>query len=160
MSKMLIKIIGSFAIVTAGGVCALSLCRYHKRRLETLEGFISLIYYIKGQVECYARPIGEILQALPPEILRDCNCPEGADSLEELVSESRHLLDRESDRLLRAFCAEFGNTFREEQGRRCEHYASQLCRHRAAISEHSVSDMRAASAICLCACLCLTILLW
>ena len=138
----------------------MSLCRYHRRRLETLDGFISLIYYIKGQVDCYARPIGDILASLPPEILRDCNCPEGVGSLEETVSESKIYLDRDSLRLLASFSSEFGSTFREEQTRRCEHYISVLRDKRAVVAGRLSADVRSGSAVCICVSLCLMILLW
>ena len=139
---------------------AISICRYHRRRLNTMDGFISLIYYIKGQVDCYARPIGDILHSLPPEILRDCNCPKGASSLEELVEESKIYLDPESLRLLTSFATEFGSIFREEQTRRCEHYASELGARRAYVSEKMIGEMRSGSAISIGISLCLVILLW
>ena len=157
---MLIKIIGSLAIIGAGVFCAVSLCGYHRRRLETLDGFISLIYYIKGQVECYARPISEIMQSLPPEILRSCNCPRGARTLEELIDESKIFLDREELRLLTSFAGEFGSSFREEQTRRCDHYISMLRDRRAIASERLIPEMRSGSAVCICVSLCLMLLLW
>ncbi|MBO5683302.1 MAG: hypothetical protein J6S10_04910 [Clostridia bacterium] len=155
-----VKIIGSALLCASGGFSALSLCRYHRRKLDTVDGFISLIYYIKGQVDCYARPIGDILFSLPPEILRDCNCPAGATSLEELVNKSRIYLDRESLRLVTSFSSEFGSIFREEQTRRCEHYASQLSLRRDDIAARLSAEMRSGSAICICTSLCLAILLW
>lgn len=157
---MLIKIIGSLFLCASGVFSALSLCRYHRRRLDTTDGFISLIYYIKGQVDCYARPIGDILHSLPPEILRDCNCPAGAGSLEELVSESKIYLDRETLRLLTSFSSEFGSIFREEQTRRCDHYISLLRERRGDIANRLPAEMRSGSAICICIALCLAILLW
>ena len=157
---MWIKIIGSILLCASGGFSAVSLCRYHRRKLDTADGFIALIYYIKGQVDCYARPIGDILLSLPPEILRDCNCPSGARTLEELVSASKIYLDRESLRLLTSFSGEFGSIFREEQTRRCEHYASQLKLRRDDIASRLTAEMRSGSAICICISLCLAILLW
>ena len=157
---MLIKIIGS-VLLAASGVCAsVSLCRYCRRRLDTLDGFIALIFYIKGQVECYARPIGEIIASLSPEILRDLNCPTGASSIEELVSESRIYLDREGLRIVSAFSQEFGAVFREEQSRRCDYYIALLGERRARLSERLLPEMRAGSAVCICSSLCLLILLW
>lgn len=157
---MLIKIIGS-VLLAASGLCAsVSLCRYCRRRLDTLDGFIALIFYIKGQVDCYARPIGEIVATLSPEILRDCNCPTGASSIEELISESKIYLDRECLRLVSAFSSEFGSVFREEQSKRCEHYISLLGERRARICDRLLPEMRAGSAVCICSALCLLILLW
>ena len=157
---MWIKIIGSILLCASGGFSAFSLCRFHRRRLDTTDGYISLVYYIKGQVDCYARPIGDILQSLPPDILRSCNCPRGARSLDELIGESRIYLDRESFRLMTAFSNEFGSIFREEQTRRCEHYATLLRERRAEIAGRLASEMRSGSAICICLSICLAILLW
>jgi hypothetical protein len=49
---MLLKIFGTVLLAISGVVAAVSLRIYHKRRIETLDGFISLINYIKGQVDC------------------------------------------------------------------------------------------------------------
>lgn len=157
---MWIKVIGSILLALTGTVSAISVCRYHRRRLDTLDGFVSLIYYIKGQVDCYARPIGDILHSLPPEILVDCNCRGGADSLEELINESKIYLDRESLRLLTSFSGEFGSIFREEQTRRCDHYASELKGRRELVSRELVGNVRSGCAVCIGVSLCLVILLW
>lgn len=157
---MLIKLGGGLFLCLSGLISAISLCRYCRRRLDTLDGFISLIQYIKGQVECYARPIGDILSSLPPEILQDCNCPVGASSLDELIEESRIYLDRDSLRLLTAFSGEFGSIFREEQVRRCDHYAARLRERRTLISDRLSGEMRSGAALCIGLSLCLIILLW
>ena len=157
---MWIKLLGSVLLGVSGVLSALSVCRFHRRRLDTLDGFISLIYYIRGQVDCYARPIGEIMQSLPPEILRSCNCPRGALTLEELIEESKIFLDREELRLISAFAGEFGSSFREEQTRRCDHYISMLRDRREIASERLVPEMRSGSAVCICVSLCLMLLLW
>lgn len=154
------KIFGTVLLGISGVVAAVSLRIYHKRRIDTLDGFISLIYYIKGQVDCYARPIGDIMLSLPPEILRGCNCPMGATSVDELIFESKIYLDRESLRLLTAFSTEFGSIFREEQARRCDHYIAMLSGLRGQIAARGEGEMRSGGAVCICAALCLAILLW
>ena len=157
---MLIKVIGSALLALAGAVSAISICRYHRRRLDTLDGFISLIHYIKGQVDCYALPIGEILSRLPAEIFYDCNCPEGADSIDEIVAECRIYLEEESLRLVEAFASEFGSTFREEQLRRCDHYISSLGAERRVLAEDVIKRSRVGSALWVCSSLAILILLW
>ena len=155
-----IKIAGGALLALAGVVGAVSLRIYHRRRIDTLDGFIALIFYIKGQVDCFARPIGDIMYSLPPEILRQCNCPGGALTLEDLIEESRIYLDAESVRLLSAFAAEFGSIFREEQTKRCEYYASLLGEIRGRQAERSEGESRSGGAICICVALGLAILLW
>ena len=157
---MWIKVIGSGLLALSGIVSAVSLRLYHRRRVDTLDGFISLIFYIKGQVDCYARPIGDIMFSLPPEICRACNCPKGAATLEDLIDESKLYLDREGMRLLTSFANEFGSIFREEQTRRCDHYISMLTSLREQISTRLEGEMRSGSAVCICISLCLAVLLW
>ena len=157
---MLLKVLGTVLLALSGAVAALSLRLFHRKRVDTLDGFISLIYYIKGQVDCYARPIGDIMLSLPPEILRGCNCPMGAASLEELIDESRIYLDREGLRLVTAFATEFGSIFREEQARRCDHYIAMLTSLREQIASRAEGEMRSGGAVCVCVALCLAILLW
>ncbi len=155
-----IKLIGSACLALAGALTAFSLRIYHRRRLDTLDGFIALIFYIKGQVDCYARPIGDIMYSLPPEILRACGCPGGALTIEDLIEESKIYLDRESFRLLSSFANEFGSIFREEQTKRCDHYIGLLSEIRGGAAQKLDGEMRAGGAVCLCVALGLAILLW
>lgn len=144
----------------AGIAGAVSLRLFHRHRVDTLDGFIALIFYIKGQVDCYARPIGDILYSLPPEILRQCNCPKGALTLEDLIEESKIYLDAESLRLISAFASEFGSIFREEQTKRCDYYAGMLGEIRSRLSDRAEGESRSGGAICICVALGLAILLW
>lgn len=157
---MLIKFIGSLVLVATGILSAFELARYHKRRLQTLDGIISLIFYIKGQVDCFARPIGDILKDVPPRVVQDCNCLYGIESLDDVADASKIYLDDECLRLLCSFASEFGSNFREEQVRRCDYYISLLNNRRSAIEAKVRSDSRAGSAVCICASLFLLILLW
>ena len=157
---MIIKIIGGASIVICSIFFAISHRRFEERRLRTLDGLIALITYIKGQVDCYALPIGEILSRLPAEIFYDCNCPEGADSIDEIVAECRIYLEEESLRLVEAFASEFGSTFREEQLRRCDHYISSLGAERRVLAEDVIKRSRVGSALWVCSSLAILILLW
>ena len=55
------KIIGGLLILGTGGYIALAVNRFERRRLRVLDAYISLLYYIKGQIDCYALPVGDIL---------------------------------------------------------------------------------------------------
>ena len=157
---MVIKLIGCGAMALASVIMAVSYRRFWWRKLDTIDGFISLLFYIKGQIDCYSRPRSDILSTLPPEIFHACNCPRGATTLEELVDASKIYLDDEPTRLLRAFCAEFGSTFREEQLRRCDHYIAALGEQRRMIASVAESRSRAGSALWICAGLAVIILFW
>ena len=157
---MIIKLIGGGAIVICSIIFAVSHRHFQERKLRTLDGFISLINYIKGQVDCYALPIGEIMSRLPAEIFCDCNCPEGAESIDEIVLQYRIYLADESLRLAEAFASEFGSTFREEQLRRCDYYISSLAAERRILADEVIKRSRVGSALMICSSLALLILLW
>ena len=157
---MTFKLIGALIFCLSGVMMAVSYRRFQLRKLDTVDGFISLLFYIKGQIECFSRPRSEILLTLPPEIFCACNCPLGAETLEELVESSRIYLDDEPERLVSAFCAEFGSTFRDEQLRRCDHYIAALGDQRRILSADVESKSRAGSALWVCAGLCAIILFW
>ena len=157
---MIIKLIGGGAIVICSIIFAVSHRHFQERKLRTLDGFSSLINYIKGQVDCYALPIGEIMSRLPAEIFCDCNCPEGAESIDEIVLQCRIYLADESLRLAEAFASEFGSTFREEQLRRCDYYISSLAAERRILADEVIKRSRVGSTLMICSSLALLILLW
>ena len=157
---MIIKLIGSGVILVCSIFFTISHRRFEERKLRTLDGLIALITYIKGQVDCYALPIGEILSRLPARIFCDCNCPEGAESIDEIVDKCRIYLEEESLRLAEGFASEFGSTFREEQIRRCDHYISSLEAERRVLSDEVIKRSRVGSALWICSSLALLILLW
>ncbi len=155
-----IKLVGSLMLAVSGLVMAISYSRFQERKLETIDGFLSLLFYIKGQIDCFARPRSEILSTLPAEVFCACNCPRGAETLEELIEASRIYLDEEPLRLISSFAAEFGSTFRDEQLRRCDYYISAIGEERKRIFASVKSKSRAGSAIWICACIGIIILLW
>ena len=76
---MLCKLIGSICLLGAGGYAALTLHRYEQRRMAVLDGYMALLYYIKGEIDCYARPITDILASADPAIIAAClGLPTGA----------------------------------------------------------------------------------
>ena len=155
-----LKLVGSLLFALSGVIMALSYSRFQTKKLNTIDGFTSLLFYIKGQIDCFARPRSDILSTLPLEVFCACNCPRGAETLEELVEASRIYLDEEPLRLVAAFAAEFGSTFREEQLRRCDYYISALSEERKRVFAAVQSKSRAGSALWICACVGLIILIW
>ena len=157
---MIIKLIGTVLLSVSGVAIAVSVCRFQRRKLMPLDGLISLIFFIKGQVDCYARPVSEILASVPPDILVDCNSHSGAESLEEIAESCKSYLDDEPGRLISTFATEFGTTFREEQLRRCDYYIAALSEQRRQLEPAVAARSRSSSAVCICAALCVAILLW
>lgn len=157
---MLIKLAGSVLIILAGVVLARAACKYERKRMDVIEGFISLIFFIKGQIDCYALPLSDILQSVPGDILYSCMCKHSAKSIEEIIEAGRIYLDEESVRLLKTFSSEFGSTYREEQLKRCDYFIEALETRRRKISEDAPVRSRIGSALWICSSVTIMILLW
>ena len=157
---MTLKLIGSLLFGLSGVIMAISYRRFQLRKLRTVDGIISLILYIKGQIECFSRPRSDILSTLPAEVFCACNCPRGASTLEEVVEACKIYLDEEALRLASAFASEFGSTFRDEQLRRCDYYVGALREERSRVFSSVSQKSRAGGALFICACLGIIILLW
>ena len=156
---MVFKILGSLFLCTSGAFVSVYVSRFQKNRLLVLDSFISLIFYIKGQVDCFSKPIGEILLCAPKEILD--NCAKGVNmGLCDMVESNRIYLSDESFRLLYCFSSEFGSTYRDEQMKRCDYYIEALTEERKNVAEDISKKSRIYSTLAICSSLCLLIMLW
>ena len=172
---MIYKALGSLLLVLVGGYLALSVSRYERRRLLVLDAYLSLIYHIKGQIDCYAMPIRDILAMMDPALLAVCLGAEDVDMVREwlsrhlsspesplpvLVEEGRLYLSPEAERLLASFARELGATHRNDQVARCEHYIAVLGEERHRLVETLSTRIRVGGTLCLCAAVGAAVLLW
>ena len=169
---MSVRLVGCILLILAGGYLAVTLSRAERRRIRVLDGFLSLLCYIKGQIDCYAMPVQEILARVDRSVLAACrgfseeeacrlaHAIAPVDSVPDLVRESKGYLESESERLLMSFSAELGSTFREEQVKRCEYYMEALEEERSKLADAMPSRIRVNSVLCVCGALGLLILLW
>ena len=168
---MICKLIGSLILLFAGGYISVAITRFERRRLRVLDGYISLIYYIKGQIECYAMPLSDILASADPSILAAClgvdmTTPLPVAPLSEerpltaMVQESRLYLEPEAERLLTTLTGELGSTYRAEQVTRCDHYLTALTEERRKLGDTLPARLRATCTLCLCCAIGAAVLLW
>ena len=170
---MIYKLIGTLILLLAGGYVSLAVGRFERRRLRVLDGYISLLYYIKGQIDCYAMPLPEILLHADPAMLAAClgldfgrplpPLPEGLGGeppLPAMVRESRLYLEPESERLLMTFTGELGSTYRAEQVARCDYYIQALGEERRKLFDALPARLRTTATLCLCATVAAAVLLW
>ena len=156
---MIYKLIGSIFLCASGTYVSMYVSKFQKNKLVVFDSFISLIFYIKGQVDCYSRPISEILSAAPREIIENCGFEDGAD-LCLMVESKRTYLSGEAYRLLSCFASEFGSTYREEQMKRCDYYIEALSQERVNLADELPKKSKIYSTLAICGSLCLAIMLW
>ncbi len=170
---MIYKALGCLLLLLAGGYVTLSVHRFEHRRLRVLDGYISLIYYVKGQIDCYAMPLADILARADPAVLAAClgldrpfvspcswENTVGKPPLSAMVQESRLYLEPETERLLTTFMGELGSAYRAEQVARCEYYIEALTDQRRKLYETLPVRLRTAGTLCLCCAIGAAVLLW
>ncbi len=165
---MIYKVVGSLLLLLAGGYVTVTVRRFEHRRLRVLDGYLSLLYYVKGQIDCYAMPIRDILSRADPHVLAAClglgreemETFGGYESLPDMLRESRLYLEPEAERLLSTFTAELGSVYRAEQVARCDYYIEALTQERRKLCDALPSRLRITSTLCLCCALGAAVLLW
>ncbi len=168
---MICKLMGCLVLLLAGGYASVSLTRFEHRRLRVLDGYIALIHYMKGQIDCYAMPLSDIFARVDPSVIAAClgldpDTPipafprTGEHPLPSMVQESRLYLEPESERLLNSFTDELGTAYRAQQVARCEHYLEALTEERKRLYATLPARLRTGSILCLCCALGAAVLLW
>ncbi len=152
----MLKLVGSLLLSLTGVVLAVSISRFEQKKLRVLDSFISLIFHIKGQIDCFSLPLCDILRDRPSGL----ELPTESDDLGEILYHSRMYLDAESYRLLQRFHLEFGSLYREEQLKRCDYYIEALGEQRRVLFEDLPARQKIGSALCICSTIGILIILW
>ena len=154
------KIAGAILVLASGTGLALGAARYERARLRVHDALISMIFYIKGRIDCYAMPVEQIMLTMDKSILADCRCPGQVDSIEALLPHVKSYLDPETYRVLQSFGAGLGSGFRDEQIKRCDYYIELLREKRAQLESELPARVKTNGAIWMLCAAGAVILLW
>ncbi|CDC63840.1 unknown [Clostridium sp. CAG:448] len=157
---LLFKIIGTLFVCGAGIGFTVFAIRFERCKLQILDAYIALIFYIKGQIDSCAMPIGEILRGAGRALAEFPALAVISPDEDPIDKSSVYYLDRESLRLLRSFFSELGSLYREEQLRRCDYYIEALTSQRQKLHEMLPARLRLVCTLVLCTAAGITILLW
>ena len=157
---MIYKIAGALFLSVSGVLCAAHLNRRAERRVRQIGGWISLLRFVRGQVECFSLPMSEILARCPPEIFAECSfAGDVAPTSFEMLLSASPPDDRASEELLRRFCTEFGRGYREEELRGCDYFLAGLEARRTELSTKLPTQKKMHTTLCLCSALAVVLLL-
>lgn len=156
----MLKLLGAMMILSVGIVSALISVQYEKRRLTVVDGWIDLILYIRGQIDCYLMPIDDILSGGDRALFEACMSPTNAADLPAILKSSQIYLDGDAKRILESFVRQIGAGYREEQLKRCDFFVSSLRTQRERIATQLPMRVRLCATLCICIALATAILLW
>ena len=154
------KLFGALLLILVGIVLAGIAIARIKAQLATTDAWLDLIYLIRTEIDCYLRPIGDILAGADEDLLRRAGGGSSADTLDELLSGATPHLSDESVQLLESFVRELGTSYRAEQVKRCDYYIASLRKIRETLAASLPSRTKLYSALCICGALGAVILLW
>lgn len=128
--------------------------------INMIEAYLSLLRYTRGQIDCYALPIGDIFEKCDGERLWACGWrepvhPRGFDEL-FLCS---NINDKTTRDVVLEFCSDFGQNYREEQLKRCDFCISALESRKDELLSRLSDKKKLNLALCLSASLAVIILL-
>jgi hypothetical protein len=156
----MLKFLGVLLILSVGIFAAFVSVEYEKKRLSVVDGWIDLILYIRGQIDCYLTPIGDILSGGDRALFEACMSPSNAADLPAILGASEIYLDGDARRTLESFVREIGTGYREEQLKRCDFFISSLRSQRERIAAALPMRVRLCATLCVCIALATAILLW
>ena len=154
------KLVGALLVLLSGGIVAWNAARHERVRLQVHDALISLLFFIKGRIDCYAMPADQILREMDKGILADCRCPGQVASIDELLIYVKHYLDPETYRVLQSFGAGLGGGFRDEQIKRCDYYIELLREKRMQLEAELAARVKTNGAIWILCAAGAVILLW
>ena len=154
------KLVGAALVLASGTGLAVGAARFERVRLQVHDALISLLFFIKGRIDCYAMPAEQIMLEMDKSILADCRCPGQVDSIRALLPHVQSYLDPETYRVLQSFGEGLGSGFREEQIKRCEYYIELLRDKRLQLEAQRAARAKTNGAIWILCALGAVILLW
>ena len=155
-----VKLLGTLAILAVGTVAAFRCAEDERRRLSVLDAWLELLRTLHRQIDCYQKPISEILAGCDTGLRRACGAGHDFKTLRGLLSAAYPLLDAEARRLLEGFTKEAGSSYREEELRHCDFYIRALGEHRDALAKAHPMRVKLAVTLSISAALGTVILLW
>ena len=156
----MLKFLGALLIFAVGIFAAFVSVQYEKKRLSVVDGWIDLILYIKGQIDCYLMPLDNILSGGDRALFEACMSPSNAADLPAILNASQIYLDGDAKHTLESFVREIGSGYREEQLKRCDFFISSLQTQRERIAAELPMRVRLCATLCICLSLATAILLW
>ena len=154
------RILGAVLLAFSGGLGAYLSNQRAARVLRQTEAWLALLHHIRGQVDCFARPISDILSGCELSLLNACgyrgeDVPESLDALLARCA----IGDGETEKIVTDFSREFGKSYREEQIKSCSYSCDRLIRRRDALAEQLPAKRRVNSALWISGALTVVILL-
>lgn len=127
------RIAGIAAVALAALIFSREFSAYQKRRMGETEGFLSLLTFMRGEINCHLRPVSEWCRdfrdpalervGFLPALRESCDLSGAYSACERQLS----VTDAER-KLLSAFTSSFGHGYREDELKLVDYYCAEMGR--------------------------------
>ncbi len=126
----MIRLAGAALLLLAAVLIPREFSRYAARRLSTEEGILGLFLFLRRELSCFSRPVGQALGDFRNEALAVTGFPEALRQTEDMAGAAertvaRMPLSEDFRALFLSFADSFGKGYREEEVRRLDAYAGE-----------------------------------
>ncbi len=158
MPPLLFKFAGIVLLLGGGVYGAYTELTTDKARLYRLDSLITLVKYIRSQIDRYMTPVGEILRQCDSDVIDGCFVglvdrrgarPRDVSELVSFLRKGEYFEDGKEAICLLA--DNLGKSYREESVRECDECLQELCALRAKLASELPKKRKARAVIGLCA---------
>ena len=157
---LIFKWLGVGTILFCGVLAGVCFAAFERKKLAQAEGFLSLLRFIRVQIECFSMPVTQILSECDRGVLLACGTERVPADLTGLLGDVRLYLPEEMCGLLAELSARLGAGYREEQLRCMDYYIARLSPYCDALRADLLKRERMALLLPLTLCAALILLLW
>jgi len=125
-APLIFKLFGCACILGAGIFTGNLLNRADSAKLRQLDAIISLLKFIRLQIDYYCVPVKEIFARAEPSLLIACGVGKTPESFRDLLDSLSPTPDSDITSILISFSNELGGSYREEQLKSCDYHISRL----------------------------------
>ena len=155
---VILRVLGAVIIAISGFGAAYVLNVGVREGITEVQSVISLIRFLRSEIECFSMPVPRALSRCPKEILVGCgytdSCPPAS-----IYSLTEHLSNGAVQTQLVRFCEEIGKGYREEQLSLCDYYISVFEEQRRELAQQLPMRKKVNLTLCISSALAVVILL-
>ena len=148
---MILKLVGSALVMISCIAVSRTVLTAERSKSEQIEAFISLLRYIRHQIDCYSIPMDRIFADCPLDILEPLGGKENDMSFERLLKRKEIILEGEAKHILEEFSETLGKNYRDRQIKLCDIAISSLEGVRGAEQKKYAVKKKTVNALCLAA---------
>ena len=140
------------ALILIGGAFASVILNGREMQKDTqLSALISLLRFIRTQIDYYCVPVGEIFRRCDKKTLSECGCEVTPEDFGGFLSSLSPPIEGETRDVLLSFSSQLGAGYKDEEVKNCDYHIARLCDVHEEFKKRSKAQRRKNTVLCMTA---------